>query len=113
MRRRTFELMDGKASLEQIAGKLAAEFPQRFSSWRQALSFAGASRKSSAAKIKKHKARECGRRSGVAFFLGSAFARTAILVCQAERTTQGVEQRVARGVAVGLPVLFGGRQRES
>src|SRR5438105_15652975 len=71
------------------------------------------SRKSSAAKIKKHKARECGRRSGVAFFFGSAFARTAILVCQAERTTQGVEQRVARGVAVGLPVLFGGRQRES
>jgi protein arginine N-methyltransferase 1 len=41
LRRRTFELMDGKASLEEIARRLAAEFPQRFSSWQQALSYAG------------------------------------------------------------------------
>jgi PRMT5 arginine-N-methyltransferase/ribosomal protein L11 methyltransferase PrmA len=42
LRRRTFELMDGNASLEKIAHKLVAEFPQRFSSWQQALSYAGA-----------------------------------------------------------------------
>jgi len=42
VRRRTFELMDGRASLEQIAQRLAAEFPQRFSKWEQALSYAGA-----------------------------------------------------------------------
>ena len=41
LRRRTFELMDGRATLEEIAHKLAAEFPQHFSSWPQALSFAG------------------------------------------------------------------------
>jgi len=41
LRRRTFELMDGRASLEEIAHKLAAEFPQRFSSWQEALSYAG------------------------------------------------------------------------
>ena len=41
LRRRTFELMDGKATLEEIARKLAAEFPKRFSSWHQALSYAG------------------------------------------------------------------------
>lgn len=41
LRRRTFELMDGKVSLEEIAHQLAAEFPQRFSSWHQALSYAG------------------------------------------------------------------------
>jgi hypothetical protein len=41
LRRRTLELMDGKASLEEIARRLAAEFPQRFSSWQQALSYAG------------------------------------------------------------------------
>ena len=41
LRRRTFELMDGTASLEEIAHKLAAEFPKRFSSWQQALSYAG------------------------------------------------------------------------
>jgi protein arginine N-methyltransferase 1 len=41
LRRRTFELMDGRASLEEIAHKLAAEFPQRFSSWKEALSCAG------------------------------------------------------------------------
>ena len=41
LRRRTFELMDGRASLEEIAHRLAAEFPRRFSSWQQALSYAG------------------------------------------------------------------------
>jgi protein arginine N-methyltransferase 1 len=41
LRRRTFELMDGRASLEQIAHQLATEFPQRFSKWEQALSYAG------------------------------------------------------------------------
>lgn len=42
LRRRTFELMDGKASLEEIAHQLATEFPQRFPRWEQALSYAGA-----------------------------------------------------------------------
>jgi type I protein arginine methyltransferase len=42
LRRRTFELMDGRVSLEEIARRLAAEFPQRFPSWQQALSYAGA-----------------------------------------------------------------------
>ena len=41
LRRRTFELMDGRASLEEIAQRLVAEFPKRFSSWREALSYAG------------------------------------------------------------------------
>lgn len=41
LRRRTFELMDGRISLEEIARKLAAEFPQRFPGWKQALSYAG------------------------------------------------------------------------
>ena len=41
LRRRTFELMDGRASLEEIAQKLVAEFPKRFSRWQQALSYAG------------------------------------------------------------------------
>lgn len=41
VRRRTFELMNGSASLEEIAGKLVAEFPNRFSTWQQALSYAG------------------------------------------------------------------------
>jgi len=41
LRRRTLELMDGKASLEEIAHTLAAEFPQRFPSWQRALSYAG------------------------------------------------------------------------
>jgi len=40
LRRRAFELMDGRASLEEIARRLTAEFPRRFSSWQQALSFA-------------------------------------------------------------------------
>ena len=41
LRRRAFELMDGRASLEEIAHGLTAEFPRRFSSWQQALSYAG------------------------------------------------------------------------
>ena len=41
LRRRTFELMDGKLSLSDIASQLAKEFPQRFSDRRQALSYAG------------------------------------------------------------------------
>jgi type I protein arginine methyltransferase len=41
LRRRTFELMDGKISLEKIAHRLATEFPQRLPSWQQALSYAG------------------------------------------------------------------------
>ena len=36
LRRRAFELMDGRTSLEELARKLAAEFPKRFSSWQQA-----------------------------------------------------------------------------
>jgi hypothetical protein len=35
-------LMDGRLSLEGIAYRLAAEFPQRFSTWQEALSYAGA-----------------------------------------------------------------------
>lgn len=42
LRGRTFELMDGKTSLEEVAHRLATEFPQRFSRWEQALSYAGA-----------------------------------------------------------------------
>jgi protein arginine N-methyltransferase 1 len=42
LRRRTFELMDGEVSLEEIAHRLATEFPRRFSRWEQALSYAGA-----------------------------------------------------------------------
>ena len=42
LRRRTFELMDGKLSLEGIAHRLAAEFPERFSNPQEALSYAGA-----------------------------------------------------------------------
>jgi type I protein arginine methyltransferase len=41
LRRRAFELMDGRVSLEEIAHRLTAEFPRRFSSWQQALSYAG------------------------------------------------------------------------
>jgi type I protein arginine methyltransferase len=40
LRRRTFELMDGRLSLEGIAYRLAAEFPRRFSTWQEALSYA-------------------------------------------------------------------------
>jgi SAM-dependent methyltransferase len=41
LHRRTFELMDGRASIEEIAHRLAAEFPERFLTWKQALSYAG------------------------------------------------------------------------
>jgi protein arginine N-methyltransferase 1 len=41
LRRRTFELMDGAVSLEEIARRLAAEFPECFPRWEQALSYAG------------------------------------------------------------------------
>ena len=41
MRRRALELMDGSASLEEIARRMTAEFPQRFARWEQALTFAG------------------------------------------------------------------------
>jgi type I protein arginine methyltransferase len=40
LRRRTFELIDGTASLEEIARRLAMEFPRRFPRWEQALSYA-------------------------------------------------------------------------
>ncbi len=42
LRRRTFELMDGQVSLEEIARQLATEFPQRFLRWEHALTYAGA-----------------------------------------------------------------------
>jgi len=41
IRQRALELMDGKASLEEIARRLANEFPSRFPGWHQALTFAG------------------------------------------------------------------------
>jgi PRMT5 arginine-N-methyltransferase/ribosomal protein L11 methyltransferase PrmA len=41
LRRRAFELIDGSASLDEIAHKLTAEFPRRFASWQEALSYAG------------------------------------------------------------------------
>ena len=41
LRRRTFELMDGKASLEEIAHRLTTEFPERFVRWEEALSYVG------------------------------------------------------------------------
>lgn len=37
---RALDLMDGRNSLEEIAHKLAAEFPHRFPRWHEALSFA-------------------------------------------------------------------------
>jgi protein arginine N-methyltransferase 1 len=42
MHRRVLDLMDGSSSLEEIARRLATEFPQHFADWKQALSFAGA-----------------------------------------------------------------------
>jgi protein arginine N-methyltransferase 1 len=42
LHQKTLTLMDGKTSLEEIARQLAAEFPQRFSRWQEALSYAGA-----------------------------------------------------------------------
>jgi protein arginine N-methyltransferase 1 len=41
LRRRTLELMDGAVSLDEIACRLAAEFPGCFLGWEQALSYAG------------------------------------------------------------------------
>jgi len=41
LRRRTFELIDGKLPLEEIARRLAKEFPRRFPDWQRALSYAG------------------------------------------------------------------------
>ena len=40
LHRRALELMDGRNSLEAIARQLAAEFPQRFARWQQALTYA-------------------------------------------------------------------------
>ncbi len=40
VRRRALDLMDGKTSLENIARRLAIEFPGRFERWQQALTFA-------------------------------------------------------------------------
>lgn len=40
LHRRALELMDGSNSLEAISRQLAAEFPQRFARWQQALSYA-------------------------------------------------------------------------
>jgi type I protein arginine methyltransferase len=42
IQQRTLELMDGRASLEEIARRLAVEFPARFTAWQKALSYAGA-----------------------------------------------------------------------
>jgi type I protein arginine methyltransferase len=42
MQQRALELMDGKASLEVVARRLTTEFPQRFSGWHQALTYASA-----------------------------------------------------------------------
>jgi type I protein arginine methyltransferase len=39
--RRILEMIDGRASLEDIARRLAAEFPARFTRWQQALSYVG------------------------------------------------------------------------
>lgn len=41
IRRRTLEMMNGRTSLEDIARRLAAEFPSRFTRWQHALSYAG------------------------------------------------------------------------
>jgi len=40
--KRTLELMDGTTSLDAIARQLTGEFPERFTRWQQALSFAAA-----------------------------------------------------------------------
>jgi protein arginine N-methyltransferase 1 len=40
LNRRALELMDGRNSLEEIARRLTAEFPERFARWQQALSYA-------------------------------------------------------------------------
>jgi type I protein arginine methyltransferase len=40
IRRRVVELIDGRVTLEDIARRLSAEFPERFARWQQALYFA-------------------------------------------------------------------------
>jgi type I protein arginine methyltransferase len=40
IRQRVVELIDGRASLEEIAQQLAVEFPERFSHWHKALPYA-------------------------------------------------------------------------
>jgi protein arginine N-methyltransferase 1 len=40
--RRVLNLMDGRATLEDIARALTSEFPERFAGWHEALKFAGA-----------------------------------------------------------------------
>lgn len=40
LHRRALELMDGKSTLEEIARRLTAEYPARFSRWQQALAYA-------------------------------------------------------------------------
>ena len=42
IRRRVLELIDGKASLEEIARRLTADFPKRFARWEHALLLAAA-----------------------------------------------------------------------
>jgi type I protein arginine methyltransferase len=42
IRRRALDLMDGKTTLEEIARRLTVEFPEHFTRWQQALTFAGA-----------------------------------------------------------------------
>jgi type I protein arginine methyltransferase len=41
MARRVLERVDGRATLEQIARTLAAEYPERFAGWHDAMKFAG------------------------------------------------------------------------
>jgi protein arginine N-methyltransferase 1 len=41
MRRRALDLIDGRASLEDIARQLTVEFPGRFARWQQAMCFMG------------------------------------------------------------------------
>jgi protein arginine N-methyltransferase 1 len=40
--RKILEMMDGRATLEEIAWRLAAEYPQRFQRWHDAMKLAGA-----------------------------------------------------------------------
>jgi hypothetical protein len=48
MRRRALDLIDGRASLEDIARQLTVEFPGRFERWQQAMCFLGAVSKENA-----------------------------------------------------------------
>jgi protein arginine N-methyltransferase 1 len=40
--RKILEMMDGRSSLEEIAGKLSAQYPARFIGWRDTMKFVGA-----------------------------------------------------------------------